>query len=93
MRVVKSACFPAGDSVARAASRASRRIRWRTAKERLDPTWEAAFAVYFAQNGLNLHQFRADSAAFSRDLGRWLRDSGHTDLEVYRRVVAAVDLN
>jgi hypothetical protein len=68
-------------------------MRRDVAKERLDPTWEAAFVVYFAQNGLNLHQFRDDGPGFSRELGRWLRDSGHTDLEVYRRVVAAVDLN
>jgi hypothetical protein len=68
-------------------------MRREAAKERLDPTWEASFAVYFAQNGLNLHQFRADSAVFSRALGRWLRDSGHTDLDVYHRLVAAVDLN
>ncbi len=62
-------------------------------KAGLDPTWEAAFAEYFALNGLNLHQLRADGPAFSRALGRWLRDRGHADLDVYRRVVAAVDLN
>ena len=62
-------------------------------KERLDPSWEVALALYFAQNGLNLHRFRADSAAFSRALGRWLRDSGHTDLEIYRRLVAEVGLD
>ena len=68
-------------------------MRRDVAKERLDPTWEAAFIVYFAQNGLNLHQLRADSAAFSGALARWLRDSGRTDLEVYRRVAASVDRN
>jgi hypothetical protein len=68
-------------------------MRRGVADERLDATWEAAFIGYFAQNGLNLHQFRADSAAFSGELGRWLRDSGHADLEIYRRVVAAVDRN
>lgn len=67
-------------------------MRRDVAKERLDATWEAAFAAYFAQNGLNLHQFRADSTAFSRDLGRWLRDGGHSDLEAYARIVATVDL-
>jgi hypothetical protein len=68
-------------------------MRRSAAKERLDPTWEAAFAVYFAQNGQNLHRFRADNLAFSRALGRWLRDSGFTDLDVYRRLVAEIDLN
>ncbi|MFS8066425.1 MAG: hypothetical protein ACMG6S_08625, partial [Byssovorax sp.] len=62
-------------------------------KERLDPSWEVALALYFAQNGLNLHRFRADSVEFSRALGRWLRDSGHTDLEIYRRLVAEVGLD
>ncbi len=44
-------------------------MRRDVAKERLDPGWEAAFAVYSAQNGLNLHRFRADNVAFSRASG------------------------
>ncbi len=68
-------------------------MRRDVAKERLDPGWEAAFAVYFAQNGLNLHRFRADNIEFSRALGRFLRDSGHADLEVYKRLVAEVPLD
>ncbi len=68
-------------------------LRRDAAREHLDATWEAAFIVYFAQNGLNLHQLRVDRAAFSRSLGRWLRDHGQTDLEVYKRLVAAGDLD
>jgi hypothetical protein len=68
-------------------------LRRDAAREHLDATWEAAFIAYFAQNGLNLHQLRADRAAFSRSLGRWLRDHGQTDLEVYQRLVAAGDID
>jgi hypothetical protein len=62
-------------------------------RERLDPTWEAAFTSYFAENGLNLHLGRADAAMFWRDVGRWMRDHGHSDLEAYDRIVASVDLD
>jgi hypothetical protein len=68
-------------------------LRREVEKERLDPSWEVALALYVAQNGLNLHRSRADSVEFSRALGRWLRDSGHTDLEIYRRLVAEVGLD
>jgi hypothetical protein len=60
---------------------------------RLDATWEVALITYYAENGLNLHLGRADAGPFWRDLGRWLRDHGHGDLDVYDRIVASVSLD
>ena len=56
----------------------------------LGAAWTTALVDYYGRNAIALHRHRADWAAFSAELRRWLRENGFGDGELYRVAVDGV---